>query len=201
MPHLLCAVASLTIDPSKSALVLIDLQQGIVGRQLAPRSGAEVVLNASRLAARFRALGSTVVLVRVAFQPDLKDFLKAPADAPQQFNPGALPPSWSELVPELGQQPADLVITKRQWGAFHGTELDLQLRRRDVRTIVFGGISTNIGVESTARSAYEHGYSQVFAEDAMTSHSAEAHEFAVRNIFPRIGNVRSTGDVLSALAQ
>jgi len=71
MPHLLCAVASLTIDPSKSALVLIDLQQGIVGRQLAPRSGAEVVLNASRLAARFRALGSTVVLVRVAFQPDL----------------------------------------------------------------------------------------------------------------------------------
>src|SRR5271170_1915222 len=110
-------MASLTIDPKTSALVLIDLQQGIVGRQLAPRSGAEVVLNASRLAGSFRELGSTVVLVRVAFLPDLKDVLNAPADAPQQFNPGALPPSWWELVPELGPHAGDLVITKRQWGA------------------------------------------------------------------------------------
>jgi nicotinamidase-related amidase len=116
-----------------------------------------------------------------------------------QFNPRALPPDWADLVPEIGPQPGDLVITKRQWGAFHGTELDLQLRRRDVRTIILGGISTNIGVESTARSAYEHGYAQLFAEDAMTSNSAEAHEFAVKNIFPRIGNVRSTDEVLSAL--
>jgi nicotinamidase-related amidase len=194
-------MASFSIDPKKSALVLIDLQQGIVGRPLGPRSGADVVQNASRLAARFRALGSAVVLVRVAFQPDFKDVLNVPADAPQQFNPSALPPSWAELVPELGTQPSDLIITKRQWGAFHGTELDLQLRRRDVRTLVLGGISTNIGVESTARSAYEHGYSQVFVEDAMTSQSAEAHDFAVKNIFPRIGNVRSTGEVLTALAQ
>jgi nicotinamidase-related amidase len=146
-------------------------------------------------------LGATVVLVRVAFQPDSKDFLNAPADAPMQFNPSALPPNWAELVPEIGAQPGDLIITKRQWGAFYGTELDLQLRRRDVRTIVLGGISTNIGVESTARSAYEHGYAQIFVEDAMTSNSAEMHEFAVKNIFPRIGNVRSTDEVLSALAR
>jgi nicotinamidase-related amidase len=187
------------IDPLKAALVLIDLQQGVVSRPSAPRSGPEVVRNASRLAARFRELGSTVVLVRVAFQPDFKDVLNAPSDTPMQFNPRALPPDWADLVPEIGPQPGDLVITKRQWGAFHGTELDLQLRRRDVRTIILGGISTNIGVESTARSAYEHGYAQLFAEDAMTSNSAEAHEFAVKNIFPRIGNVRSTDEVLSAL--
>jgi len=153
------------------------------------------------VAARFRELGATVVLVRVAFQADLKDLLNAPADVPAPFNPSSLPPNWSELAPEIGPLPGDLVVTKRQWGAFYGTDLDLQLRRRDVRTIVLGGISTNIGVESTARSAYEHGYAQVFVEDAMTSHSAEAHDFAVKNIFPRIGLVRSTAEVLAALAQ
>jgi nicotinamidase-related amidase len=190
-----------TIDPLKAALVLIDLQQGVVGRPFAPRSGPEVVQNASRLAARFRAVGATVVLVRVAFQPDFKDFLNVPSDAPMQMNPSALPSNWADLVPEIGTSPGDLIITKRQWGAFHGTELDLQLRRRGVRTIVLGGISTNIGVESTARSAYEHGYAQIFVEDAMASNSAEAHEFAIKNIFPRIGNVRSTDEVLSAIAK
>lgn len=193
-------MSPLTIDPRRTALVLIDLQQGIVGRPLAPRSGPEVVRNASRLAVGFRAAGAAIVLVRVAFQTDFKDALKAPADLPAQFDPSALPPNWTELVPEVGPEPGDIVITKHQWGAFYGTELDLQLRRRDVRTIVLGGISTNIGVESTARSAYEHGYAQVFVEDAMASNSTEAHEFAVRNIFPRIGNVRSTDQVLSALA-
>jgi nicotinamidase-related amidase len=193
-------MTSLTLDPKKTALVLIDLQQGIVGAPRAPRSGAEVVQNAARLAARFRALGATVVLVRVAFQPDFKDALNPPADVVNPFNPSALPSTWADLVPEVGPQAGDLVITKRQWGAFHGTELDLQLRRRGVGTIVLGGIATNIGVESTARSAFEHGYAQVFVEDAMASVSAEMHEFAVKNIFPRIGFVRSTDQVLAALA-
>lgn len=189
------------IDRRKTALVLIDLQKGIVGRTLAPRSGPEVVQNASRLASRFRELGAAVVLVRVAFQPDFRDALNAPADVPAQLNAATLPADWAQLAPEIGPQPSDLIITKRQWGAFYGTELDLQLRRRDVRTIVLGGIATNMGVESTARGAHEHGYAQVLVEDAMTSISAEAHEFAVKNIFPRIGNVRSTAEVLSALAQ
>ena len=81
-----------------------------------------------------------------------------------------------------------------------GAGLDLQLRRRGIRTIVIGGIATNFGVESTARDAYERGYEQIFAEDAMTSVNAEAHRFAVSTIFPRIGRVRSTDDILRALA-
>ena len=193
-------MTTITIDPRTTALVLIDLQQGVVSRPFAPRSGAEVVQNASRLAAKFRALGATVVLVRVTFQPDSKDRLNAPADAPMQFNSSALPPNWAELVPEIGPQTGDLIITKRQWGAFYGTELDLQLRRREVRTIVLGGIATNFGVESTDRDAYERGYAQIFVEDAMASMTAEAHEFVVENIFPRIGQARSTDEVLSALA-
>jgi nicotinamidase-related amidase len=192
-------MTSLTIDPRKAALVLIDLQNGIIGRPLAPHSGPGVVANAARLATKFRDLGAAVVLVNVAFHPDAKDRLDAPADSPQQFNPAALPANWAGLVPEIGPQAGDLLITKHQWGAFYGTELDLQLRRRGVQTIVLGGIATNFGVESTARDAYERGYHQIFVEDAMTSMSAEAHEFVVKNIFPRIGQIRSTNNVLSAL--
>jgi len=137
-------------------------------------------------------------LVNVSFHRDFRDRLDPPADAPQQFNPGGLPPDWAELAPELDVQPGDLRITKRQWGAFYGTDLDLQLRRRGVRTVTLGGIATNFGVESTAREAYERGYHQILVEDAMTSVSAEAHEFVVRNIFPRIGQVRSTAEILAA---
>jgi nicotinamidase-related amidase len=92
-------------------------------------------------------------------------------------------------------KPGDVLITKRQWGAFHGTELDLQLRRRGVGTMVLAGIATNFGVESTARQAWEHGYSVVIAEDATSSYSAEMHNFAVKFIFPRISRVVESADL------
>jgi nicotinamidase-related amidase len=96
-------------------------------------------------------------------------------------------------------QPGDVVVTKRQWGAFYGTDLEQHLRRRGIRTIVLGGIATNIGVESTARAAHDQGYEVVFAEDAMSSLSAEVHEFPIKNIFPRMGRVRSVEEIMKAL--
>jgi nicotinamidase-related amidase len=113
---------------------------------------------------------------------------------------GPYPPEFFELIPELGPRPNDIVILKRQWGAFTGTELDLQLRRRGIRTIVLGGVATNMGVESTARAANELGYAQVFVEDAMTSLSEEMHLFSVRHILPHLGLVRSTDEVLASCA-
>jgi nicotinamidase-related amidase len=104
-----------------------------------------------------------------------------------------MPPDWSALVDGLAP-PGDILVTKRQWGAFHGTELDLQLRRRRVGTIVLSGIAANFGVESTARRAWEMGYDLIVAEDACSSVSAAAHEFAIRRIFPRIGRVRASAD-------
>jgi nicotinamidase-related amidase len=83
---------------------------------------------------------------------------------------------------------------------FYDTGLDQQLRRRRVRTILLGGIATNIGVESTARAAFDMGYELIFVEDAMSSISAEAHQFAVKHIFPRMGRVRSTQEVVAELA-
>jgi nicotinamidase-related amidase len=178
------------IDLSKSALVLIDLQKGIVGH-----AAADVVKRSALLAARFRQAKAPVVLVNVAFSADFADALKQEVDL--KFQMGQLPPDWTEIVAELGAEPSDLRVTKRQWGAFYGTELDLQLRRRGVTTIVLGGISTNIGVESTARAAYEHGYSLVLVEDAMASMAADEHTFAITKIFPRLGLVRSTQEVLA----
>ncbi len=185
------------IDPATSALVLIDLQVGIVAMNVAPRPSSEVVANARRLAARFRAAHATVVLVNVANLPDGRDALAPTLDQPPPA--GKRPENWAQFVPELDQQTSDLVITKRQWGAFYGTELDLQLRRRGIRTIVLAGISTNVGVESTARDAFERGFDQILVEDAMASPSAEAHVATVKFTFPRIGRIRTTEAVLTAL--
>jgi nicotinamidase-related amidase len=191
-------VADLRIEPAKTALVVIDLQRGIVALPSAPRPAAEVVQRASALADALRRAGGTIVFLHVTPSADGKDGLKPITDAAP--GPGrVMPPDWAELLPELGIQASDIVLTKRQWGAFYGTELDLQLRRRGVDTIILCGISTSIGVESTARDAYERGYHQIFVEDAMASGDAEAHRVAVGTTFPRIGRVRSTAEVLAAI--
>jgi nicotinamidase-related amidase len=185
------------IDRSKTALVVIDLQKGIVGRQTAPHASDIVVKNAVTIAEAFRKNGMPVFLVRIAFAADRKDALDPVCDAPRPAQ--TPPPDWTEIVPEMGPKQGDFVITKHQWGAFYGTELDLELRRRGMTTIVLCGISTNIGVESTARFAFEYGYNQVFAEDAMSALSLEEHVFSVTKIFPRIGLVRRTGEIVADL--
>ena len=182
------------IDPATTALVVIDLQRGVVARNCTPHSSADVVKNAATLLWRFRELGALVVLVHVGFSGDDRDRLKPNAQEPAPPR-SSIAPDFAELVPELGRAPSDVVITKRQWGAFYGTELDLQLRRRGIRTLVYAGISTNFGVESTARDAYERGFDQVFVEDAMSGLSPGAHEFAIKTIFPRLGRIISTEDL------
>ena len=177
-----------------TALILIDLQNGIVRLPLAPRPGADVVVAGRRLAQRFRDAGGLVVMVNVGWAADLGDVLQQPVDRPMSVPSGGFPADWSLLIDGLAQ-PRDLRITKHQWGAFHGTDLDLQLRRRSVRTVVIGGIATNMGVESTARQAYEHGYDVVIAEDATTSLSAEMHGFSVGTILPMISRVAKVDEI------
>ena len=193
-------MSAFALDAKETALVLIDLQRGIVSRDTKPHAAADVVARAAKLARRFREIGATVVLVHVGYSADDRDRLQPMTDAPP-FSVASLPSDWSELVPELDQAPSDIVVLKRQWGAFYGTQLDLQLRRRNVRNIVIGGISTNFGVESTARDGWERNYQMVFAEDAMSALSADAHHFAISTIFPRLGVVRSTDEILGALSR
>ena len=182
------------LDPKTTALVLIDLQKGVLGRACAPYTAADVLKTSMDLADRFRRAGAPVILVNVAWSPDFKDALRQPVDQPFAPPPGGLPPDFMELAEGL-KKPGDLSITKRQWGAFYGTELDLQLRRRGIQTIVLGGIATNIGVESTARQAWEHGYAIILAEDATSGQSAEMHTFAIKNILPRISKISKASEI------
>ncbi|MDE2001876.1 MAG: hydrolase [Patescibacteria group bacterium] len=188
---------TLSMDMHTTALVVIDLQKGIVARDVAPHTSEEVIKNAAALADAFRAKGAPVFLVRVTSSPDGKDALHPDSDAVMPRR--AFAPDWAEIVPAIGPKEGDFIITKHQWGAFYGTDLELQLRRRGIRTIVLCGISTNIGVESTARFAYEYGFQQVFAEDAMAAFSTEDHAAPVSKTFPRIGRVRLTAEILAAV--
>ena len=190
---------SLSLDPRATALVLIDLQKGIVGQPMAPHDAGTVVANGAKLAGRFLGKEAPVVLVNVAFSGG--DRPGQNVDSPMLLPPGGLPPEWSEFVPELAALPGTLTVTKRQWGAFYGTGLDLQLRRRGITTIVLGGISTAIGVDMTAREAWQHHYAVVIAEDACAVAAAapEMHAYTVEKIFPRIARVRSTAEILKAL--
>jgi nicotinamidase-related amidase len=186
----------LDLDAATTALVLIDLQKGIVGRPLVPHAPADVVKRAAALAAALRAKGGLVVYVHVL----VNETNRLPVDTPQPRPAEPVPAEMWAVVPEAGRQPADILVAKRSWGAFYGTDLELHLRRHGIRTLIMAGIATNIGVESTARAAFDHGYALVFAEDAMTTVTAEMHAFAVQTIFPRMGRVRSAAEIVAALA-
>jgi len=187
-----------SLNPKSTALVLIDLQNGVLAMPLAPHGAAEVISNSARLATSLKQAGGVVAPVHVAYSSNGADRLRQAVDSPYPTAP--LPAGWSDFVPEIALLPADFVIVKRQWGAFHGTELDLQLRRRGVDAIVLTGVATNFGVEQTAREAWQLGYSVVVAEDATSSISEAAHRFAVETILPRLARVRSTEAILAALA-
>ncbi|MGH4034966.1 hydrolase [Actinomycetota bacterium Odt1-20B] len=174
------------LDP-KTALVVIDLQKGITALPTV-HPAAEVVERTGRLAAAFRERGLPVVLVRVTGG--------APGRTDAPARGGELPADWAELEAGLGRADGDVVVTKQQWGAFYGTDLDLQLRRRGVTQVVLAGIATSIGVESTARAAHEHGYHVTVAVDAVTDMNAEAHRNSVERIFPRLGETDTTEAIL-----
>jgi nicotinamidase-related amidase len=188
---------NLKLVPEKTALVLIDLQKGIVALETFPHPASTVVAKAAALAAAFQAKGAFVAAVRVNFT-DGKDALRPVTDQAPSAGIPARSAEWADLVPEVDAAKS-ILITKRQWSAFYGTELDLQLRRRGIDTIVLGGISTSIGVDTTAREAFQLGYQQIFAEDAMAALSEEEHLYTLKHIFPRIGRIRKSEEIMRAL--
>ncbi|GAA3207922.1 hydrolase [Streptomyces sp. XM83C] len=186
------------LDP-RTALVVVDLQAGIVAAPVQPHPAADVVARSTRLADAFRERGLPVVLVRVSFAADLADVVPGRTDAPRAG--AARPQGWDTIVPELAGHPEDIVVTKHNWGAFHGTDLDVQLRRRGVTQIVLTGVATAMGVESTARAAHEHGYHVTLATDAMSDLDPETHRNSVERIFPRLGETGTTAEILELLAK
>ncbi len=183
------------LDP-RTALVLIDLTKGITALPTIDPVEA-VISNAARLAGAFRARNLPVVLVRVAFSADGGDVLRSRVDTPAPAV--RLGPHFADLRQELAPAPTDIVVTKRGWDAFYGTELDLQLRRRKVTGIVLAGLMTSIGVESTGRHASELGYEIAVAVDAVSDSARSAQENSLRVILPRIAQLDLTDAILAAL--
>ena len=177
-----------------TALILIDLQKAITQLPLV-NPLADVLANSSKLLAAFRQAGLPVVLVTVdpaGSTPGLRNDLR-------RSSPGTYPPEMLELAPEIEPAPTDIRITKHTWGAFHNTGLDEALRQRGVTGIVLAGVATSIGVESTARAAHERRYNLTFAQDAMTDRLASAQDNSLQVIFPRIGEIDSTDNIIKAL--
>ncbi len=177
------------LDPN-TALIVVDLQKGIIAMPLAQPVG-QIVARAGELAEAFRRHGLPVALVNVAGG--------VPGRVEQAPNLGQMPADWTELVPELNPQPTDHLVTKRTWGAFTHTGLAEHLRGRGVTQVVLAGVATSAGVESTARQAHELGFNVTFATDAMTDRSAEAHLNSVTRIFPRLGETGTAAEIIKLL--
>ncbi|MFI6743372.1 isochorismatase family protein [Nonomuraea sp. NPDC050451] len=187
-----------TIDTT-TALVLIDLQNLVVGLPTTPYAGSEVVARAVELADAFHHHGAPVVLVRLTARADGSDAAPGRTEIPRP--PGPLPAGWDDIVDDLTGHPGDIIVTKRTWSAFYGTDLDLRLRRRGVTQLVLAGIATSIGVESTARAAYEHGYNVTLVADAIADRDAETHRHSMERIFPLLGESGSTAEIIGLLAK
>jgi nicotinamidase-related amidase len=178
------------LDPV-AALIVIDLQKGIVSIPAAHPMN-EIIDHSAQLAAAFRRRKLPVVLVNVKpTTPARTDFVR-----PKM----SLPPDWADLIPELNTQPTDHLVTKHCPGAFIGTDLDAYLRSRNVTQVFICGISTTVGVESTARSAYDHGYNVVLVTDAMTDRSPDAHRHSIEFTLPKIAELCTTADALKILS-
>jgi nicotinamidase-related amidase len=179
------------LDP-KTALVVIDLQKGIVTRPTA-HPAAEIVAKSAKLAAAARKAGLPVVLVHVGGG--------APGRTDQKMSMADLPADWTELVPELNRQPSDHVVMKRTFGAFTNTDLESYLRSNGVTQIVLCGISTSIGVESTARFAHELGFHVAIAVDATTDMNADAYHNSVARIFPRLAETGTADEIIALMGK
>jgi nicotinamidase-related amidase len=184
-------MAVTVLDP-KTALIVIDLQKGVAALTGA-HPMADIIERSAALAAAFRRRGLPVVLVNATGV--------APGRADVSRGLDGLPAEWFELVPELGAQPDDILVTKQTWGAFTNTDLEAQLRKRGVTQVVVTGVATSAGVESTARFAHELGFNVTLATDAMTDLSLEAHENSVAHIFPRMAETGTTDEILALLGK
>ena len=196
----------MTALDKQTALVLIDLQKGIASGEKA-HPVPDILTNASRLKAAFRQAQLPVVVVHVepigapaSLVRSEKGNFPKDAAGQQQALQKMRADGFFDIVDPIKPEPGDLQITKENWDAFYNTPLHDELQKLNMTGIVLAGISTSIGVEGTARSANQRGYNVTFATDAMTDTVAAAHENSLTYIFPRIGELATTDEIIDRLS-
>jgi nicotinamidase-related amidase len=196
-------MAEVTLNARTTALLLQDLQNELIkgSRPVVPLSGAELIANCQRLLAKARAVGMSVIYVRVSRRPDLKDAPHPPLGTP----PGGGAPSLIEgtegaaIVAELAPRPEDVVITKHTTSPFHTTDLGVYLRRFGITTLILTGYSTTGVVEGTLRDARDQDYECVVVRDGCAAATVQEHDTCMDLVFPRMAWVASVDDVINAI--
>lgn len=191
------SLPSLDLVPSQTALVLVDIQNFTVALDTQPHTGRQVLERAAQVAAACRSKGVLVVLIRVESGPGNVLSLKPRLDGKAAV--WNLPPGAHDFPAELAVSPEDVVVTKYNWGGFYGTDLDIQLRRRGVTTLLTGGLVTDIGLDTTMRQAHERGYDQVVMTDVCGGFAQRDHDYSLEVVFPRIARMRTSAEVLREL--
>lgn len=181
---------SITSVARPVALIAVDLQLGILAAAR-PADAARIVAATSALAEACHERGYPVVWVRALGLPPGRTERPMPDDEP--------PADFAEFDERLPIGPDDLVIAKRALSAFTVPELEPALASAEVSDVVVTGIATGMGVESTARGAYDAGYSVIVARDAVTDPYAVRGEHSLTHVIPGIGQVGTTAEILSAL--
>jgi nicotinamidase-related amidase len=188
-----------TLHPSSTALVLVDLHYGTLTMPVQPYGAAQIIRNATAIGRGFEAVGAMIVLTHLACPR-----MSRPDEISGELSSMTCdlgPPGWSEFTPAVRSLRADLILAKRKWSAFEGTDLDSQLRRRRITTLVIAGLTTNIAVEFTARDAWQRNYAVIVAEDAVASIDSAFHRFSVERVLPQVATVCATAQILRACSR
>lgn len=193
-------IKSLDLVLDHTAFVAIDLQKGTLGSgQLFPNDAATVLANNVELAQHLKNTDALNVLVNV----DITEFryLSTKNELAKQAAVPVIPKEFTDLLlaPYLEDTTNTLTVTKYNPSAFFGTSLDLQLRRRQIDTIILSGVATSNGVYATALDAFQHGYHVIVVEDACADRDLELHHVFFEKIFPKTVRIRSTKEVISAI--
>jgi nicotinamidase-related amidase len=180
----------LTAIDARTALIVIDLQKGIMAMGGAG-AFSDLISKTRLLLDAFRSANLPVVLVNVDGKPSGR--------TEQNRSLAGLPADWTELIAELGKQPSDHLVTKRTAGAFTNTDLEQYLKSEAVSQVVIVGVATSMGVESTARHAYELGFNVTLAVDAMADLIPECHANSISRVFPRMAETGTTAEIIALL--
>ena len=180
-----------TLDP-RTALVVIDLQAGLLGIEGKPYALDDVLTRNAELADAFREHSLPVVLVNVTGTTGVR------TDANPSGEARELPEEVTVLAPELGEP--DLAVTKRTHGAFTGTDLEAYLRKEGITQVVVTGVSTSVGVAATVQHAFELGFHVSVPVDAVTDSEEESHHFTVTTALPKRAETGTTAELLELLA-
>ncbi|MFZ2069233.1 MAG: isochorismatase family cysteine hydrolase [Xanthobacteraceae bacterium] len=199
------------IDPRKTALVVVDMQNYFVkqGHQSEVPAAREIVPNINRLAAELRRRGGHVFWVRNGTNDtreswsNYHNYLQSRDRAERRLKSMDIGEDGYEFWHLNDIRPEDAQITKKRYSAFiqGSSDIERHLRERGIDTLLITGTATNVCCESTARDAMMLNFKVVMVADGLATHTDEEHNATLSNFYGQFGDVQTTDEVFEALAK